>query len=572
MNRISKRITITFVAIISLIPYSCNESANNREKKTTDFKEYRLESNIFFKPHNTADDYENERCFLDLYLPTEQKNFPVIIWFHGGSLERLSKDDKHTRAIGQHFAKKGIAVAIPNYRLSPKVNYPAYIQDTAESFLWVRNNIEKYGGDSSAIFVAGHSAGAYLVMMLGSGAFGVNSNDISGIVNVSGQTLTHYTVRKEKNISDHQNTPLIDDAAPCFHANANSPPIVAICGDDDSYSRKVENIYYIELLEKLGHPDAAYFEIKNRGHWSLIKDLTSAGDTVSSIISDFISEHQSKQTDFDGFPVLRGPYLGQKLPGLTPEIIAPGIISRKGFDDYGITFSRDQKLMLYTCDTIGSDKHNIFFSKLDNSGWTKPLPIPRSSKESIGEPIFSPISNTIYFAQLFINEKNELSPHIMTLNIIQNGWEEPKMLMPGLFASSTNDQTIYVTDVLIGSYPMEKADIVKYEKRGNIYIKRKILNDKINSEYQEFHPFVAQDERFIIFDSNRPGGFGDYDIYISFKDNKNEWGVAINLGPEINSSEYDGVATISTDGKYLFYCHNHDIYWVSVKIIEELQF
>lgn len=289
------------------------------------------------------------------------------------------------------------------------------------------------------------------------------------------------------------------------------------------------------------------------------------------LISILLTCSQENTEDKADFPILKGPYLGQQPPGITPEIFAPGIISREGFDDYGITVSKDQKLLLYTCDTLGSNKHNIFFSKSENKGWTKPKPILHASKESIGEPIFSPNSNTIYFAQLFFNEKNELSPHIMTSQLIHEYWEEPEKLMPGLFASSTVDQTIYVTDVLRGSYPMEKADIVKYDKTENGYVKRELLNDKINSEYQEFHPFVAPDESFIIFDSNRPGGFGDYDIYISFKNKMNEWEVPINFGNKINSSEYEGVATLSPDGKYLFYCHNHDIYWISTKIIEELK-
>lgn len=268
---------------------------------------------------------------------------------------------------------------------------------------------------------------------------------------------------------------------------------------------------------------------------------------------------------------LTGPYLGQKPPGMTPEIFAAGIISRKDFEDYGITFSKDQTLMLYTCDTSGSNKHNIFYSILENNYWTEPKPILYSYTESIGEPVFSPISNTIYFAQLFLNERNELIPYIMTTELTHKNWKEPEKLIPGLFASETIHQTIYVTDVLKGSYPMEKADIVRYDKIENRYFKRELLNDKINSEFQEFHPFVASDESFIIFDSNRPGGFGNYDIYICFKEKNGEWGDPVNMGDKINSQEYEGVATISLDGMFLFFNKKEDIYWVSAKIIEELK-
>ncbi|MFC2096455.1 hypothetical protein ACFLQ3_02000 [Bacteroidota bacterium] len=158
----------------------------------------------------------------------------------------------------------------------------------------------------------------------------------------------------------------------------------------------------------------------------------------------------------------------------------------------------------------------------------------------------------------------------MTTVLMNNSWGKPKKLMPGLFASSTNEKIIYVTDVLKGSYPMEKADIVRYIKEEDSYIKVELLNTDINTGYHEFHPFIASDERFLIFDSNRPGGFGDYDIYVSFKNN-NEWSKPINMGSKINSEGYEGVATVSHDGKYLFFNRNEDIYWVDAKIIEELK-
>jgi len=271
------------------------------------------------------------------------------------------------------------------------------------------------------------------------------------------------------------------------------------------------------------------------------------------------------------FPELKGTYLGQNPPGITPEIFAPGIISRDGFEDYGITFSKNNDLLLYTCDTAGSDKHNIVFSMLVDGKWTAPKPIPFSFAHSVGEPVYSPNSDKIFFTQLVLNINNDLEPFIYFTKKTAKGWETPSPIISGLFASEADDGTLYFTDVTGGEKPMDKSDIAKSEFVKGKYMRPEFIKGNINTEFHEFHPFIAPDESFMIFDSNRPGGFGDYDIYISFKNDKNEWGVPINFGNEINSTEYDGVATISTDGKYLFYCHHQDIYWVSAKIIEELK-
>lgn len=271
------------------------------------------------------------------------------------------------------------------------------------------------------------------------------------------------------------------------------------------------------------------------------------------------------------FPKLTGPYLGQKPPGMTPEVFAPGIVSRKGSEDYGITFSRTNDLVLFTRDAAGSDKHDIYFSSLENGIWTEPELIPFSCNLSIGEPVFSPISDKIYFAQLRLNSNNEWEPYLSYTRKTNTGWEEPKLLMPGLFVSEADDGTLYYTDVTVGDKPMEKSDIAQSEWRNGRYWKSKIAESDINTDFHEFHPFVSPDGSYLIFDSNRPGGFGGYDIYIVFKNKDGSWGKSVNLGSQINSNGNENVATVSLDGKYLFFSKMDDIYWVSTKIIEALK-
>ena len=103
------------------------------------------------------------------------------------------------------LARAGVAVVSAEYRLSPKVKYPAYLQDAAAAFAWTRAHIAEHGGDVEKLFVGGHSAGGYLTFMIGLDErylreFGVELSGIAGLIPVSGQTMTHYTVREERGI------------------------------------------------------------------------------------------------------------------------------------------------------------------------------------------------------------------------------------------------------------------------------------------------------------------------------------------------------------------------------------
>lgn len=100
----------------------------------------------------------------------------------------------------------------------------------------------------------------------------------------------------------------------------------------------------------------------------------------------------------------------------------------------------------------------------------------------------------------------------------------------------------------------------------------------VNSGEWTAHPFIAPDESYLIWDSEREGGFGASDLYISFRQENGSWGPAINMGKEVNSSGWDAYATVTPDGKYMLFNRgmnedntNVDIYWIDAKIIEQLR-
>ncbi len=236
-------------------------------------------------------DYARSQCKLDVYYPKGVENYPSIVWFHGGGL-RGGK-----RQTGLSFAKRftaeGIAVILVGYRFSPKVKCPVYIQDAAASVAWTIDNIKKYKGDPNKIFVSGHSAGGYLTAMVGVDPsylkkHGLSTNQIAGLMPVSGQMITHSTVRGERDIPSTQ--PLIDRFAPAFHASKDIPPFLGIVGDKDLPARLEENTYMAAALKAAGHKSAVCRVFKDRNHGSIAGKFKSKDDEVASAMLKFMKQ------------------------------------------------------------------------------------------------------------------------------------------------------------------------------------------------------------------------------------------------------------------------------------------
>jgi acetyl esterase/lipase len=213
----------------------------------------------------SVNQYMKERCKLDIYYPNNQKGFATIVWFHGGGLTAGSKE------IPEALRGKGFCVVGVNYRLSPKVPAPAYIEDAAAAVAWVFKNISSLGGDESLIFVSGHSAGAYLGAMIGLDKswlrhYNIDSNQIAGLIPFSAQTITHFTIRKERSIPETQ--PVIDNLAPLYFVRADAPPLLLITGDREMelLGRYEENAYLMRMMKVAGHKDTRLLELQGYDH------------------------------------------------------------------------------------------------------------------------------------------------------------------------------------------------------------------------------------------------------------------------------------------------------------------
>lgn len=259
--------------------------------------------NLAYKTNEAISDYEKDRCKLDLYLPQVSTGFSTLVWFHGGALTEGGKDDAFNVGIARSLTQKGVAVAMVNYRLSPKSKFPAYVEDAAAGLAWVRAHIADHGGDANRVFVGGHSAGGYLTLMLGlDGRYlrkhGLETSAIAGLIPVSGQVMTHYTVREERGLN--KETILADEAAPIHYARKETPPILVLYADHDLAARAEENAYLVAALKAAGNLRVAQKQVSDRDHGSVAGKISEPGDPAAAAILAFIasSPSTSSRTSF----------------------------------------------------------------------------------------------------------------------------------------------------------------------------------------------------------------------------------------------------------------------------------
>jgi acetyl esterase/lipase len=143
-------------------------------------------------PYWNGSDPSPERHQLDLYLPADTREFPVVVFVHGGAWMIGDKSFfGWGEAIGAHFARQGIAAVMPSYRLAPAARNTDQVRDVARAVAWTRCQIGRYGGDANRLFLCGHSAGGQLVALLATDprylkAEGLEPSVLKGVVAVSG--------------------------------------------------------------------------------------------------------------------------------------------------------------------------------------------------------------------------------------------------------------------------------------------------------------------------------------------------------------------------------------------------
>jgi len=222
---------------------------------------------------------------LDLYLPRDKKNFPVLVFVHGGSWR--SGDRSLYKALGDRLARTGIGVAIPSYRLMPQNPHPAQAEDVAAAFAWVVQNIAQRGGDVSRIYLSGHSAGAHLVALLALDEkylkkFDLDRTAIRSVIAMSGvydvDKLDTFLAAGDRH-----------DASPVAHAHSGAPPfLISYCQYDHFGLPKQARDFTLALKKNFVPVQLLYVPAENHISEviSLVQDHGQLVDTILSAINN----------------------------------------------------------------------------------------------------------------------------------------------------------------------------------------------------------------------------------------------------------------------------------------------
>ncbi len=193
---------------------------------------------------------------LDIYAPAHAAHAPVIVFFYGGSWASGRRQDYGFAA--RAFASRGFVVVVPDYRLVPSVRFPAFIEDGAAAVGWTARHIGGYGGDPSRLALAGHSAGAYVAVILAVDrrwldAAHVDPKAIRAVAGLAGP-YDFYPFDKPASIAAFGQAAHPKATQPINFARADAPPAFLAHGERDDTVRPRNSIRMAAALDGAGAP------------------------------------------------------------------------------------------------------------------------------------------------------------------------------------------------------------------------------------------------------------------------------------------------------------------------------
>jgi arylformamidase len=261
----------------------------------------RVERDLCYHPRPDGDASEQS---LDIYAPLDAKDaqLPVVVFMHGGGWRAADKRDP----LGVHanictaLARRGLLAVNVNYRLSPRVRHPSHALDAAHALVWVRENIQSFGGDAGNIFASGHSSGAHLAALVTLDErylreAGASAAFIKGVIGISGiYNIAHFAGRNRM-AARLMARPAFGldqkawaDASPVSHARKLAPPFLMINAEtDERLEDEAEEL--AALLNQAG-TSAGTLIIPGTNHFTILGLVGNGDDTLIERIVEFVTE------------------------------------------------------------------------------------------------------------------------------------------------------------------------------------------------------------------------------------------------------------------------------------------
>jgi acetyl esterase/lipase len=249
-----------------------------------------------------------DRHSLDIYRPRDARGLPVIMFFYGGSWREGSKNIYPF--VAATLARRGNIVLVPDYRLYPEVQFPAFLQDCAQAVAWTEQHVAELGGDPKRVFLMGHSAGAYNAAMLGLdptylAAVGVDRSSLAGVIGLAGPydflPITGPDIRPIfATVNDGP------ESQPISYADGKNPPMLLLAGTADTVVRPRNSIALAAKIRAHGgRADTKFYP--GIGHIGLILSIAPAFQWLAPTLHD-VTLFMNAQGAVAGQPAPRVPH------------------------------------------------------------------------------------------------------------------------------------------------------------------------------------------------------------------------------------------------------------------------
>lgn len=193
---------------------------------------------------------------MDVYRPKGSALLPLVVFLYGGSWQSGSKHDYEF--VAAPLAREGLVVAVPDYRLYPEVQYPTFIEDTAQAVAYARSHAADWGADPTHLFIVAHSAGGYNALMLATDpqylrAVGMRRSDLAAVVSLAGPA-DFLPIREEDIKAVFGAAKASPDTQPIDHVDGHNPPLLLLHGADDDTVSPRNSINLAAKIRAAGGP------------------------------------------------------------------------------------------------------------------------------------------------------------------------------------------------------------------------------------------------------------------------------------------------------------------------------
>jgi hypothetical protein len=257
----------------------------------------------------------------------------------------------------------------------------------------------------------------------------------------------------------------------------------------------------------------------------------------------------------------------EPAPDSLPLVFLPGIVSTDTLD-FNSTFSVDGKTYYFS--RSHNRKYVIFETSYKDNKWQEPVISPLFDTAYSNTDPFIAADSAIYFISNRPMDKNDTTADYDIYRLVkQPGGYGAAEYLTGVNSDSTE---YYVSvsrtgNVYFSSYRDGNLDLYMSNKTATGYEKPVTLGPTVNTQYDEHDPLIAPDESFLVFPSDRPGGLGEADLYISHKVN-GKWQTPIPMGHGINTKRYEYCPYLTPDGKYFFFSSEYQVKWISGDVLK----